>query len=77
LLATDSSVQLGSSDPAFAGDDGFNGLPHADGRDGPDGAFLAQGYNVSTMICVLAAPSATIVNRRRVYRKSAGEDRAI
>jgi len=42
FACTDSSLQPGSSDPAFASDDGFNGLPRAEVRDGPDGAFLAQ-----------------------------------
>ena len=37
-----SSVKHASTDPTFAGDDGFNGLPRAEVRDGPDGAFLAQ-----------------------------------
>ena len=42
IAPIDSSVKHASTDPAFTGDDGFNGLPRAEVRDGPDGAFLAQ-----------------------------------
>ena len=42
ITPIDSSVKHASPDSAFAGDDSFNGLPRAEVRDGPDGAFLAQ-----------------------------------
>jgi hypothetical protein len=77
LAPIDSSFKHASADPAFAGVDGFNGLPRAEVRDGPDGAFLAQAQNVSTMICARPGPSATILNRSHVYGKSARVDRAL